>query len=246
MNGRPRVPAYVELARSFIQELRFRKPANRPLSEWEAQVWLQAEAAWAARGSRTAYGIIHNERGELSTTHRILAREWAWSKGKVGRFLTRLAAKSVISVRLVRCGAESGAEFSASTGYARSLITLLNYDECKNFASAQKAKVGQSLGQNSPTLPGILVPLTTPTKHKTKEMFKRTSRGGGFVNANMPRHGKQSRGGIFCRHGTDDWEHHAADVESVHGWRPVPTRYLDGRGNWFRNNGERSPAMAGV
>lgn len=239
---RPR-PAYVAIARSFVKDLRYRRPANRPLTHIETILWLVSEAAWTPRGVRTRFGAIHNERAQLSTTHRALANEWAWSKGKVGRWLAELARDNTIALGLARCGAKSGAEARAETGYRRTLITLLNYDKFNAAVTAVGRKVGHKVGQNHPELPGLIYAVSgqpTGTRQPESSFKKRASRGGGFVRKPLVEHGKCTRDGlfIFWRCETDEWHVYAADFAEKRGFRPIPTRYLDGRGNWFMRNGE--------
>lgn len=56
----------------------------------------------------------------------------------------------------------------------------------------------------------------------------------------LPEHNKRTRDGLvlFLRHDTDEWRTYAADFEAHRGFAPIPTRYLDGRGNWFITAGE--------
>jgi hypothetical protein len=249
MSDSHRRPAYIAIARSFVKDLRYRRPANRPLVHTETLLWLIAEAAWKPRGSPTRFGAIHNNRSQLSTTHRALAKEWGWSKGKVARWLTELARDGTISVELVRCGAKSGANLQPESGYRRSLITLMNYDKFNAAIRSVGRKAGQKVGQSQPGLPGLIVEVASkPNRtNPTNKRFKgRASRGGGFGNGDTPMHGKVSATGfIFCRYGTEDWTAYATDFENARGYKPVPTRYRDGgKGNWFEVDGEALEAMA--
>lgn len=243
--GRSRAPPYVAIAKSFIKDLRYRRPTNRPLTHIEAIIWLLSDAAWKPKGSPTRFGSIHNERAQLSTTHRQLAKDWGWSKGKVGRWLAELVRDGTILVELARCGAEPRAETKPQTGYPRTLITLVNYDKFNGAWGTKNQNVGQNVGQNSPELPGLLYAIASqPTGTRQAVVSSKTprqaSRGGGFVHKPLPEHNKRTRDGLmlFLRHDTDEWRTYAADFEAHRGFAPIPTRYLDGRGNWFITAGE--------
>ena len=238
--------AYVAIARSLIDDLRYRRPAGRPLTHLEALLWLISHAAWRPRGQPNRFGAIHNERAQVSVTYRGLAKEWAWSRGKVGYFLAELAREETVALALVRCGERLDKTLDnvpAKVGYRRTLITLVNYDKFNAVLRTVGRKVGQSIGQGQGQLPGLLCEIATkPNLNKESEFKKRKrqpSRGGGVVANTAPRHGQKWNSRVFLRFPTAEWEAHAADFEAAHGFRPAPTRYLDGvAGTWFSAAGE--------
>lgn len=250
MSESSRRPAFIAVARSFIDDLRFRRPANRPLTHSEAILWLLSKAAWKPSAQANRFGAIHNERGQLSTTHRTLAREWAWSKGKVGRFLAELKREGTISVEFARCGAKPGTDIGPQAGYARTLITLVNYERFNGALRTMGQRAGRKVGQNHPELPGLIyaiAPQPTGTRQAESSSKRQASRGGGYVGKPIPEHGKKTRDGkvLFLHCGTDDWREYAADFEHHRGFAPLPTRYIDGQGNWFMIAGEAgNQAMA--
>lgn len=205
-------------------------------------LWLFGEAAWKPRGQANRFGSIHNERGQWATTHRELVNEWCWSKGKVGRFLAELKADGTIALDLVKCGAKSRAENGAGHGYARTLITLLNYDRFNGALRAVGQRVGQKVGQQNPELPGLIYEIASKP-NKQANHIKESSPP---KWKDRPPHGKHWKGLVFLHHPSVDWHTAAKDFEDVRGTPIFPRRYRDGWGNWFVSAGEamREPWQA--
>jgi hypothetical protein len=231
-------PAYIAIARSFIRDLRFRRPADRPLTELEATIWLIAESAWKPRGSPTRFGAIHNERSQLSTTERLLAKDWSWSKSKVHRVLGELVRDGTIRLEFCRPGPETRAGNEAKRGYARSLITLINYDKFQGAAGVVKPanhKANQKVNQNSPELPGLIYTIASkPAKQHESDK----SLPGSVVPRPRPTHGKRWRDKICIHYGTEDWKIYSDDYEAVTGAAMMPVTYINGRAQWFVAQGE--------
>lgn len=252
MSGKPSAPAYFKLARSFIHDLRYHGPANRRFTTPEAIIWLLEAAAWKPRGDRTRFGAVHNDRGQLSITERALAAQWRWSKTAVHRLLRRLAADGTIVLELARCGPKPTPENNSQSGYARTLITFCNYGkfqgELRAGSGNKNPNRNRSEDQNSPEFSGLIYAVGRRRNERTKpsESSLRTSRGGGSKNDTMPKHGQVSkdRQFIFCCYDDADWNTYAAICERDEGFRPTPTRYLDGKGNWFLNKGESAWAAS--
>ena len=232
---------YIALARSFINDLRFRRPANRPLTEAEATIWLIGEVAWKPRGMPTRFGAIHNERTELSTTQRNLAREWNWSKSKVHRFLHEMQREGMISLGLRRCGPKTEPQF----GYARSLITLCNYDKFQSPRRDARNVADQKVDQSMPELPGLIYAVATQPLKPTTESFKKESiKPSATIHKDRPRHGQRAKDLIFCWYESDDWQQYARDYETMRGTAIAPSRYRNGWGKWFVAAGEAARRMA--
>jgi hypothetical protein len=230
-------PAYIALARSFIRDLRYRRPSGRPLTELEATIWLIAEAAWKPRGSATRFGSIHNERAQLSITQRALAREWKWSKSKVHRFLFELRRDGTIAIDLAFPGPKTEAQTEPRRGYGRTLITLINYDKFQGFGKSAKRldqALDQKVDQSRPELPGLIYPIASKPTETNKSI---KSLAGSFINKKRPPHGKCWNGLICIHYATEDWRIYSADYEKANGLIIMPCTYIDGRARWFKVNG---------
>ena len=89
---------------------------KRERTKWEAWMDLINMAAFKAHEILYDGSVISVKRGEVPTSERKLAERWAWSRGKIRRFLTLLEACS----RIVRKPAHISA-------HGLTLITICNY-----------------------------------------------------------------------------------------------------------------------
>lgn len=102
---------YIKLERDAIEHPVFARAA---FSEFQAWVWLLAEANWCLKKRRLGRYIVDLTRGEVAASVRFLAEKWLWDRSKVERFLKRLKTEEMIETRL-------------ATGI--SIITICNYDK---------------------------------------------------------------------------------------------------------------------
>jgi hypothetical protein len=160
--------------------------------------------------------------------------------------LEELQRDETIKVELRRPEPKSGPESKPQRGYARTLITLCNYDKFQKMAKWAKEAKGQrgnrNVDQKQPTIPGILrVAAEQPIKPpKTKESFGAEVER--RIDDTKPRHRKDKMVGqnriVFLDYGSEDWLTYAADYKTVTGTAIFPSIYLGGRGNWFFEQGE--------
>lgn len=226
---------YIALARSLIADLRYRRPAGRPLTEIEALIWLICEVAWRPRALPTRFGTVHNERGQVSITERSLAKAWNWSKSHVRRYLRELAADETITLELRRPGPKSEAITEPIRGYPRTVITLRNYDKFQAGRRAKNQNADQKADQKAPIFPGLIDDLASePAKHSNQESRKKVA----GRREMKPRHGAKGRGMIWLDHGTAEWEIYAADYAATAGAQKLPENRIGGLGNWFVLLGE--------
>lgn len=87
--------------------------AAEPFTEREAWIWLIGTAAYRAHERRIGRARVKLERGQLAHAMRFLAQNWRWSESKVRRFLHRLAAENMVTLK---------------SDELATLITICNYD----------------------------------------------------------------------------------------------------------------------
>ena len=97
-----------------------------------AWFWLVATACWRPTKFNAGGTIITLERGQLCVSRTQLATAWGMSPSAVERFLTRLQTEQMIG---------------RSTGQARSIITICNYDTYQGKNDETGQPTGQPTGQ---------------------------------------------------------------------------------------------------
>jgi hypothetical protein len=235
-SARPRVPAYVALARSIFEHYLFNGQRNRPYSWREAWEWLFTNAAWRPQGKRMSRGIAAIKRGQIAITIRGLASTWNWSRGSVEYFLRRLKEEGMIESAAAKTKIQTSSE--ARKSYAATILTVCNYDK---FQKMSASAVGQSLRQvdssSAPELPGFTreIGIEQPN-HFTIDSSKHKT----GPHLHKPHHQATSkdRRWIWCDYGSDDWTTYNADFNGVSGADILPERRIEGRGNWFYKAGE--------
>lgn len=137
--------------------------------------------------------------------------------------------------------------FGTRDSHPCTLVTICNYEKYQAPSTPVPAKVGQELGQElgqeTPQVIGIngqSVP--NHSNHSNQQQKKELGlfgeeEKGGHVQRRPPRHGQVSRkhNTVFIKHGTEEWESHAADFRAAHLLEAMPNR--DG-GYWFMLTGE--------
>lgn len=114
-----------------------REARDHPLFAGDAQrfgawFWLVATACWKPTKFNAGGTIITLERGQLCVSRNQLATAWGMSPSAVERFLTRLQTEQMIG---------------RSTGQARSIITICNYDTYQGQNDEAGQATGQATGQ---------------------------------------------------------------------------------------------------
>jgi hypothetical protein len=92
--------------------------ADEPFTEREAWAWMIGEAAFRPHCKRVGAVRVELKRGQLCHSIRYMAERWQWSKTRVHRFLTRLAADE---------GDEPLIGTRSETGMT--VVTIRKYDE---------------------------------------------------------------------------------------------------------------------
>ena len=91
---------------------------SKPLSEFEAWVWLLLEAVYEPRNVKISNGrasaIIELQRGQLSHSIRYMAAAWGWTTKRVRGFLARL---------------ERAGQTTTQRDTLQSVLTICNYDD---------------------------------------------------------------------------------------------------------------------
>lgn len=119
---------------------------NEEYSSRDAWVWLVENAAWKPSRVRVKGEVVELGRGELCFAQRFMAEKWGWSKSRVDRFLKRLCAENMISIR-----SKTGATAGQGSGQGQSIITVCNYAEYQDLSDGQrgneKRQTGATAGQ---------------------------------------------------------------------------------------------------
>ena len=227
---------YVAISRSIFDHPLFQ--SAKPLSWREAWEWLIGAAAWQARGERNKHGVFDLSRAQLAMTERELAGAWRWPKTNVHRYLRRLATEGMIGIEQGRCGPKNGAQNGAK-GYARTFVTVLNYNKFQLAHLRADQKPDQKADQKYLPLPELAAESASATKQTYKPLEFKKEAAERFVNRPKPFHGaRDGKGNVWWDHGTWEWNTYAADFESVKGAVIFPVRYIGGRGRWFAEMGE--------
>ena len=109
--------------------------ASKPLSEFEAWVWLLLEAVYEPRNVRISNGrasaIIELQRGQLSYSIRYMATAWGWTTKRVRGFLARL---------------ERAGQMTTQRDTLQSVITICNYDDYQMTSSRAGTQTDPKMG----------------------------------------------------------------------------------------------------
>jgi hypothetical protein len=103
--------------------------ADEPLTEREAWIWMIGQAAFRPHERRIGRARVKLARGELAAATRFMAEKWQWSEASVRRFLAKLEAESMISVR-------NDADLTQ--------ITICNYEAYQTALDERDAEVTQT------------------------------------------------------------------------------------------------------
>lgn len=102
---------YIKVDRAALDHPLFKRAEY---SEFEAWIWLLAEAAWRPEQRRAGDYLVSVDRGQLVASVRFLASAWSWDRNRVERFVKRLKNQDMI-------------ETQTETGI--SIITICNYNK---------------------------------------------------------------------------------------------------------------------
>lgn len=105
-------PAYFVMARGWMDHPDL--ATKEPFTRREAWAWLVENVAFSNTTQRVGAHLVEVRRGQLSTSFRMLAKEWNRPVAWVQRFLERLETSTAIGT---------------ATDTGRLLITLCNYDK---------------------------------------------------------------------------------------------------------------------
>lgn len=114
---------YVKLWRRLKEHQLWKQ--HRVFSELEAWIYMIIEANWDERTDVTGEPI---ERGSFCTSVRKLAHDWRWSRGKVQRFLARLARETQIDHK---------------PRHDRTYITIVNYEKYQAVSDEPSQDAGR-------------------------------------------------------------------------------------------------------
>lgn len=85
----------ITIDRSVFESVVFK---DEPYTEVQAWIWMIAEASYKKRDVKSKRGVIHLERGQLTSSTRFMANKWQWKEPRVRRFLKRLKNNATIDV----------------------------------------------------------------------------------------------------------------------------------------------------
>lgn len=233
MTSKPRTPAYFAVARGIGDHPLFRW-GQRRLSRREAFETLIELAAWKAKGHRHLYGVVDLARGQLSLTVRELAAVWRWPPTNVHRYLRRLQREGMCNLEA------SGTSSGRIPGRARLVITICNYGKYQPAVGRVAHHAEHQPEQIAPQLPGIVTENIAEARESIKSQEKEAA---STIRARQkPRHGRRANTAdgpmVWVDHGTQEWDIHAKDYQSVRNVAILPKVYQGGRGNWFMVHGE--------
>lgn len=137
------IGGFVKLSRGFFDHYLWSE--TRTFSKAEAFLDLIQRASFAEHKQLIDGQLITLERGEQIASVRYLAKRWAWSKGKVKRFLDGLAHDQMVSRK---------------TGHGQTILTLCNYDAY----NSTRDTYGDTHGDSNGTPTGT--PTGTATGHR--------------------------------------------------------------------------------
>lgn len=111
------------LHRGWMDDPDLQDRSPEPFTKREAWIWMVENAAFKQTRARAGLVLIDLERGQLTTSLRLLGKEWRWDHLKVRRFLDKLVVAGKIEV----CRASETANETGQT-----VITVCNYNEFQN------------------------------------------------------------------------------------------------------------------
>jgi hypothetical protein len=169
----------------------------------------------------------------------------------VDRFLAGLVKDGTILLQKIRPSnqpvSENVSKPISGSGYARTLITLCNYDKFNGVRFRQSGATSQKTFQNEsvnePHLPGIVYKnQVLPSKQANHRESKKATARERRVNSAKPPHKlviiKNGIRLIWLDYGTEEWLTYADDYREVRKVAIFPSIYIGGRGNWFAKDGE--------
>jgi len=135
----------------------------REFSRAEAWIDLINLAAWKDRTMVESGVTVVLKRGDLLASERFLCQRWAWSRGRVQRFVSLLAAQSRVVVNRNHAAIHLGA-----------IVSICNYDRFQLFQTGARSTIPTSDGpptshrQDQPRATDE--PPTGPKRRNEKEM----------------------------------------------------------------------------
>lgn len=237
--GRPRVPAYVAVSRSFFDHYLWKKDAREPYHWSQAFHWLFTHAAWRPQGQRMARGVAAVKRGQIAVTIRGLSKQFKWPRGKVEYFLQRLIEDGMVSREIQKTKIQTSS--GPRSSYRATVLTVCNYEKFQQISASAAASISQRVGQRSsgiyPQLPGFTQekPSEQPN-HFTIDKSKAEQ----GAHLYKPHHlaTSKDRRWIWADYPSDDWRLYNADYREVREADILPEKRIGGRGNWFYKAGE--------
>ena len=216
---------YIAISRGIFEHPLFEGQVYSWRDAWQ---WLIANAAWKPKGKRNKHGVFDLGRGQLAVTEREFAAAWHWPKSSVHRFVQRLVREAMIGIDRERCGPKS----EAKNGYARMLVSILNYDKFQGpykFAdrNAERKTDQKTLPLPELTASSALASIYNQENHKAREEVVRGRK-------DKPRHGARGNGMVWLDYGTPEWKAYAQDHCQFRGITSlIPQSRIGGKGNWF-------------
>lgn len=230
----------------------------RNAKRFRAWQWMIADAAFAPRGKRGTWGVVHLERGQLVGSEWMLAARWRWSRPAVNRFLQRLERAGMIARLTTRTVDGRAVPVDATISeqpteqptvphleHDVTVITICNYDAFNKVGAAQKTQASnqpsnrpESASAQTQMFAGFCEPLTTKPSDQRLESKGPIGIGEVIQAKTPPRHETQSykHGTVYLHRGTKEWDLYAEDYRSVLGVEPMPE--AGGPGKWFYGLGE--------
>lgn len=228
----------------------------RNAKRFRAWQWMIADAAYAPRGKRGTWGVVHLERGQLVGSEPMLAARWRWSRSAVHRLLARLEQHGMITRLTTRTVDGRAVPVNATISgqpteqptvphleHDITVITICNYDAFNKAGAA--SKIGkdsqpnnrpESASAQTQMFPQFREALTTKPINQETERKGEAGGEGKRASASPPRHGIRSKHGtVFILKNSDEWRVYAEDFKSVRFADPLPNRFA---GYWFYWLGE--------
>jgi hypothetical protein len=148
---KPRINGYYPSQRATFDHPIFSRPRSKRFDRWRAFDWLRKQAAWKDEPHPADRGVFHLRRGQLCITVRDLGKIWGWPRSTVHKYLKELTRESLILLGSVRAGTKSWStepQLKLGKGYARTLITICNYDVISKVSTEAPPKPRKFSGQN--------------------------------------------------------------------------------------------------
>lgn len=156
---------------------------KRPRTRFEAYLDLVAMASFSDQTRRTEYGLIHQRRGEIVISIRVLARRWHWTVRRTRTFLAAVTRQGLV-VALE--------ETQAGTRYS-----IVNYgdDDATDTPTDPTSDTGSSTDSGPMTDTG-----PAQQRHKREELIKNSVR----IQSRNPEKGENGDGPSAAG-GSGDW-----------------------------------------